>query len=158
MIITASFMALSCTQDNFDLMFVYKHLEFLFGVSDSWAGLFFFFFPLFFNCHLVIFQSLSHVQLFVTPCTAAHQSSWPSLSPGVCANHVHWVSDAIQPSHPLSSPSPLAFSLSQHQGLFQMSQLLASSGQSFEALASVQYSNEYSVAILAILKCIVQCH
>ena len=32
--------------------------------------------------------------------------------------HVHWVSDAIQPSHPLLSPSP-AFSLSQHQGLFQ---------------------------------------
>ena len=33
--------------------------------------------------------------------------------------HVHWVGDAIQPSHPLSSPSPLAFSLSQHQGLFK---------------------------------------
>ena len=33
--------------------------------------------------------------------------------------HVHWVDDAIQPSHPLSSPSPPAFSLSQHQGLFQ---------------------------------------
>ena len=32
--------------------------------------------------------------------------------------HVHWVSDAIQPSHPLSSPSP-AFNLSQPQGLFQ---------------------------------------
>ena len=32
--------------------------------------------------------------------------------------HVHWVSDAIQPSHPLSSPSP-TFNLSQHQGLFQ---------------------------------------
>ena len=32
---------------------------------------------------------------------------------------VHWVSDAIQPSHPLSSPSPPAFNLSQHQGLFQ---------------------------------------
>ena len=32
--------------------------------------------------------------------------------------HVHWVSDAIQPSHPLSSPSP-AFKLSQLQGLFQ---------------------------------------
>ena len=32
--------------------------------------------------------------------------------------HVHGVSDAIQPSHPLSSPSPLAFNLSQHQGLF----------------------------------------
>ena len=33
--------------------------------------------------------------------------------------HVHRVSDAIQPSHPLSSPSPPAFSLSQCQGLFQ---------------------------------------
>ena len=32
--------------------------------------------------------------------------------------HVHWVSDAIQPSHPLSSPSP-ALSLSQQQGLFK---------------------------------------
>ena len=32
--------------------------------------------------------------------------------------HVHWVSGAIQPSHPLSSPSP-AFNLSQHQGLFK---------------------------------------
>ena len=33
--------------------------------------------------------------------------------------HVHWVSDAIQPSHPLSAPSLVALSLSQHQGLFQ---------------------------------------
>ena len=33
--------------------------------------------------------------------------------------HVHRVSDAIQPSHPLSTPSPPAFNLSQHQGLFQ---------------------------------------
>ena len=32
--------------------------------------------------------------------------------------HVHWVSDAIQPSHPLSPSSPLAVSLCQHQGLF----------------------------------------
>ena len=32
--------------------------------------------------------------------------------------HVHRVGDAIQPSHPLSPPSPLAFNLSQHQGLF----------------------------------------
>ena len=32
--------------------------------------------------------------------------------------HVHWVGDAIQPSHPLSSPSPHALNLSQHQGLF----------------------------------------
>ena len=33
--------------------------------------------------------------------------------------HVHWVSDAIQPTHPLSSPSPPDLNLSQHQGLFQ---------------------------------------
>ena len=33
--------------------------------------------------------------------------------------HVHWVSDAIQPFHPLSLPSPPAVNLSQHQGLFQ---------------------------------------
>ena len=33
--------------------------------------------------------------------------------------HVHWVGDAIQPAHPLSSPSPSACNLSQHQGLFQ---------------------------------------
>ena len=33
--------------------------------------------------------------------------------------HVHWVQDAIQPSHPLSSPSPPAFNLAQHQGLFK---------------------------------------
>ena len=33
--------------------------------------------------------------------------------------HVHRVGDAIQPSHPLSSPFPSAFNLSQHQGLFE---------------------------------------
>ena len=33
--------------------------------------------------------------------------------------HVHWVSDAIQPPHPLLSPSPQAFNLPQHQGLFK---------------------------------------
>ena len=33
--------------------------------------------------------------------------------------HVHWVGDAIQPSHPLPSPSPPALNLSQNQGLFQ---------------------------------------
>ena len=38
---------------------------------------------------------------------------------GLAQTHVHRVGDAIQPSHPLSSPSPQAFSLSQHLGLFQ---------------------------------------
>ena len=49
--------------------------------------------------------------------------SLPGLSvhhqlPELVQTHVHRVSDAIQPSHPLSSSSP-AFNLSQHQGLFQ---------------------------------------
>ena len=39
--------------------------------------------------------------------------------PELAQTHVHRVDDAIQPSHPLSSPSPPAFNLSQHQGLFQ---------------------------------------
>ena len=38
--------------------------------------------------------------------------------PEFTQTHVHWVSEAIQPSHPLLSPSP-AFNLCQHQGLFQ---------------------------------------
>ena len=33
--------------------------------------------------------------------------------------HVHWVGDAIQPSHPLSSPSPLTLNVEKHQGLFK---------------------------------------
>ena len=53
------------------------------------------------------FHGLQHARL---PC--------PSLSPTVCSNSCHWVDDAIQPSHPLSSPSP-SLNLSQHQGLFQ---------------------------------------
>ena len=50
--------------------------------------------------------------------------SMPSLPvhhqlPESTQTHVHWFGDAIQPSHPLSSPSPPAFNLSQHQGLFK---------------------------------------
>ena len=39
--------------------------------------------------------------------------------PELAQTHVHWIGDAIQPSHPLLSPSPPALNLSQHQGLFQ---------------------------------------
>ena len=39
--------------------------------------------------------------------------------PGLAQTYVHWVDDAIHPPHPLSSPSPPDFSLSQHQGLSQ---------------------------------------
>ena len=43
----------------------------------------------------------------------------PCPSPRAYSNSIHSVGDAIQPSHHLSSPSPPAFNLSQHQGLFQ---------------------------------------
>ena len=45
--------------------------------------------------------------------------SYPSLLPKFSQTHVHRVGDAIQPSHPLSSPSPPALNLSQHQGLLK---------------------------------------
>ena len=43
----------------------------------------------------------------------------PTPTPGAKQTHVHWVGDAIQPSHPLLSPSPPALNLSQHQSLFK---------------------------------------
>ena len=56
--------------------------------------------------------------------------------PELAQTHVHRVSDAIQPSHPLSSPSPPAFNLSQNQSFFSMSQFFASGGQSIGASVS----------------------
>ena len=56
--------------------------------------------------------------------------------PEFTQTHVHWVGDAIQPSHPLSSPSPPALNLFKYQGLFQISQLVTSGSQSIGASAS----------------------
>ena len=64
-------------------------------------------------------QSLSRVQLFVTPWTAAFQASLSITNSWSLLTDVHHVSAAIQPSHPLLSSSPPAFNLSQHQGLFK---------------------------------------
>ena len=55
--------------------------------------------------------------------------------PALAQTHVHWVSDAIIPSHPVI-PSPPAFNLSQHQGLFSMSMFFTSAGQSIGVSAS----------------------
>ena len=68
-------------------------------------------------------QLLCHVQLFVTPQTAAHQSSLSITNSWSLLKHVHQVGDVIQPSHPLLSPSPPSFYLSQRQGLFHESTL-----------------------------------
>ena len=65
-------------------------------------------------------HSLSRVQLFATPWITARQASLPvhHQLPEFTQTYVHQVGDAIQPSHPLSSPSPAA-NPSQHQGLLQ---------------------------------------
>ena len=57
--------------------------------------------------------------------------------------HVHWVGDAIQPSHPLSSPSP-ALNLSQHQGLFHWVRSLHQVAKVVELQLHISPSNEYS--------------
>ena len=59
--------------------------------------------------------------------------------------HVHHVGDAIQPSHPLSSPSPPSFNLSQHQGFFKW---VGSSRPKYWSFSfSISLSNEYSALI-----------
>ena len=67
-----------------------------------------------------VVQLLSHVRLFETSWTAARQASLSfSYLPEFAQTHVHWVSDGIQPSHPLSSPSP-SLNLSQQRSLLKM--------------------------------------
>ena len=58
--------------------------------------------------------------------------------------HVHWVGNAIQPSHPLSSHSPTAFDLSQHQDLFQWVSCLHQVAKVWELLLQISLSSEYS--------------
>ena len=68
-------------------------------------------------------QLSSVIQSCLTFCDSMDHST-PGLPvhhqlPESIQTHLHWVSDVIQPSHPLPSPSPPVFSLSQHQGLFK---------------------------------------
>ena len=68
-------------------------------------------------------QIRSVAQSYPTLCIPMNHST-PGLPvhhqlPEFTQTHVHRVGDAIQPSHPLSSPSPLALNPSQHQSLFQ---------------------------------------
>ena len=83
--------------------------------------------------------------------------------------HVHWFGDAIQPSHPLS-PSPPAFYLSQHQGLFNESALCIRWSKYWSFCFSISPSNEYSglisfridwldlLAVQETHKSLLQCH
>ena len=64
--------------------------------------------------------------------------------PELTQSHVHWVGDAIQPSHPLSSPSPPAFSLSQQQGRFKWVSSSHQVAKVLEFSFNISPSNEYS--------------
>ena len=133
-------------------------------MSPAWAGGFLttghqgtpnvcfisvFFSPFFpsFRCHLIHqretkrpsfpFSSVQSCPTLCDPmdCSTPGLPVHPQL-PDLTQTHVHRVGDAIQPSHPLSSPSPPAFNLSQNQRLLR-SQFFASGGQSIAVSASV---------------------
>ena len=95
-----------------------------------------FFYPIFFSKGVYDFRLYIKIYCFVelNVFSSVAQSCPAACDPKDCGKpgftvhhqlpepaqtHVPWVGDAIQPSHPLLSPSPSAFSLSQHQGLFQ---------------------------------------
>ena len=61
--------------------------------------------------------------------------------------HVHRVGDSIQPSHPLSSPSPPAFNLPQHQGLFQWVSSSHQMAKDWRFSFSLSPFNEYWILI-----------
>ena len=89
-------------------------------------------------------QSLSCVQLFATPRTAAHQASLSITNSELTQTPVHWVGDAIQPSHPLQSPSPPAFNLSSIRVFFNESVLHIRWPKYWHFSFSISPSNEYS--------------
>ena len=98
----------------------------------------------YFGCSV---QPLSHVRLCdsmdcSTPGLPVHHQLLEFTQ-----THVHWVSGAIQPSHPLSSPSPPAFSLSQHQGLFKWVSSSHQVAKYWSFIFSISPSNEYSELI-----------
>ena len=80
--------------------------------------------PCFFFLSMSQFSSVQFIHSVVSDSLRPHELQHarppcPSPTPGIAQTHIHRVSDAIQPSHPQSSPSPPTFNLSQHQGLFK---------------------------------------
>ena len=93
-------------------------------------------------------QFSSVAQLCLTLCNPM-ECSMPGFPvhhqlPELTQTHVHWVGDAIQPSHPLLSLSPPALNLSQHQGLFKWVSSLHEVAKVWSFSFSISPSNEYS--------------
>ena len=81
----------------------------------------------------VVFDSLWPAMDCSTPGFPVHHQL-----PKLAQTHIHRVGDVIQPSHPLSFPSPPAFNLSQHQGLLQ----LASSSHQVAKVLELQLQHQ----------------
>ena len=103
---------------------------------------------------IFFFHCCSVTKLCLTLCDPMNCSTSGLLVlhylPGFAQTHVHWISDAIQPSHPLSPPSPLVLNLSQPQGLFQWVGLCIKYPKywSFSIRPSKEYSEYISFRIV----------
>ena len=90
----------------------------------------------------VLLSSVNH--LCLTPCNCMNHST-PGLPfhhqlPEFTQTHVHWVGDDIQPSHPLSSPSPPAPNPSQHQSFFGIDHLVISMCRVFSCVVGREFA------------------
>ena len=83
---------------------------------------------------VVVVQLVNSIWIFATPWMQYARLHCPQRLLEFAQIHVHWVNDAIQPSHPLTPPSSPAFNISQNQGLFQW---VSSSHQVAKVSASV---------------------
>ena len=94
--------------------------------------------------HKLQFSSL--IQSCLTLCMDCITPGFPVLHQllELALTHVHWVSDGIQPSHPLLFSSPPTFNLSQHQGLFQWVSSSHQMAKILEFQLQHQSSNEHS--------------
>ena len=104
-------------------------------------------------------QLSSVAQLGLTLCDPIDCST-PALPvhhqlPGLSQTHVHRVGDAIKPSHPLSSPSPPTFNLSQYQGLSNESVLHIRWSKFWSFSFSISLSDEYSGLISFRIDCLI---
>ena len=101
---------------------------------------------------LSINESLTQFSLVTQSCLILCNPIWlqqamlpcPSPTPGTYSNSCYCVSDAVQPFHPLSSPSPPTFTLSQHQGFSNESVLCIRWPKYWSSSFSISPSNEYS--------------
>ena len=98
---------------------------------------------------LIQFSSIQFTHSVLSDSSQPHgpQHTRPPCSlptPRVYSTHVHWVGDAIQPSHPLSSPSPPAFNLSQHQIFSNESVLHIRWPKHWNFSINISPSNEHS--------------